>query len=386
LRLGPASCFTEDRQSNGGPLSADAFSIDDAISDRVARTLTESAEKSRRSHAESDAVAKLAGEIAGLMAENRREAALRHAMAESVELLRKPSRVLRFDLRRRVFTKLRGIGYQSSDFEAIDYLQYELVPDLQLPLFRGPAVPEEALGSGNYFCVIGAAQTFGRLVHRPWSTLLSEAIGLPVLNLSRGGGGPEFFLNPKLIDRVRRARFVILQAMSGRSVGCDEYPGGRRIIRDSKTTNVHRWDVLESLWQKDPAVALEYVRRWNASYVDLYRQLRTAIHRPTLLLWISERKPDDWRPERLLKKLDWGRFPQLVGRELFDTVADLFGERPEHVFQPSTEQPVSRVTGKPCPFFWTDKNLHSQFGYYPSSQANIAIADDLLPWARRVLA
>lgn len=326
-----------------------------------------------------DAVARLANEVAVLTAQEGREAALRHALAGSGLLLRSPSRSLRFDLRRKVFSKVKRIGYQLNDFECIDYEQFEVADDLTM--FRGPVVPTAALESGNYFCVVGAAQTFGRLVRRPWPILLSEAIGLPVLNLSRGGCGPEFFTDPRLIALIGGARFVVLQVMSGRSVGCSDYPGGRRITRGSETTNVQRLDVLESLWRNDRRVALDYVRRWNSNYLELYRRLRSLIHVPTALLWVSERDPGDWKPECLLEELDWGRFPQLVGSELYESVAALFKARMEYVFKPSTEQPTSRVTGRPCPFFWTDKNLHNKFSYYPTSKDNLGIAEALIPWA-----
>jgi hypothetical protein len=253
---------------------------------------------------ESAAVAELAQEVAVLTGQRRRQEALRHAMISSGSLLRSPTDELRYDLYRKIFKKIGGIGYQGNDFEAVDYDQFEMAPNL--PLFRGPAVPETALERGDYLCVVGAAQTFGSLVLHPWPQLLGEAVGLPVLNLSRGGAGPEFFLKPKLIQLARRARFVVLQVMSGRSVGCSEYPGGRRITVDSKLTDLLRLDVLEGMWHKDPKIALHYVRRWNASYLDLYRQLRAAIDRPTLLLWLSERAPDDWKPEGVLQEPDWG--------------------------------------------------------------------------------
>lgn len=330
-------------------------------------------------------VVEISIEVADLIASSGRHAALRHAIAAAEPLLRNPTDALRIDMRDKIFQQFAGLGivYQSSDFESVDYHQYELSADL--PMFRGPPVPGPALARGDYFCVMGAAQTFGRLVRRPWPLLLSEALGVPALNLGRGGVGPDFFLDPKLVELARRARFVVLQVMSGRSVGCEDYPGGRLITKDSKVTKVNRWEVIEELWNKDPATALSYVRRWNANYLELYRQLRDAIDRPTLLLWISARKPEGWKPERLLKRLTWGSFPQLIGRKLLDSTAEMFDHRYECVTGATSEQPLSRITGEPCPYFGSGKALHSEFSYYPSSATHAALAEALVPWASDTL-
>ena len=331
-------------------------------------------------------MAEIAREVGGLLERNERYAALRYAMAASDQLLRTPSDALRIDLRERVFKQIsaRGVYYQADDFESVDYGQYELAADL--PMFRGPSIEEAVLESGDYFCVMGAAQTFGRLVRRPWPVLLGETLGLPALNLSSGGAGPEFFLNPKLIQLACGARFVVLQVMSGRSVGCEDYPGGARITNEGKRTNVNRMQVLKGLWEKDPAIALKYVRRWNESYLALYRELRALIDRPILLLWISNRSPDAWKPERLLNKPQMGSFPQLVGRKLYESVAALFDARFEHLTGPSNEQPLSRITGEPCPFLgFRGKDFQTEITYYPSSADNALLAESLAPLARDML-
>jgi hypothetical protein len=306
-------------------------------------------------------------------------------MEGSAVLLREPSDALRLSLRNEVFRQFANFGdsYQANDFECVDYEQYELAEDL--PLFRGPPLSRKALARGEYFCVMGAAQTFGRLVRQPWPTLLSDSVNLPVLNLSRGGVGPEFFLDPRLIDLARKARFVVLQVMSGRSVGCEEYPGGRRITDNGKKTKLHRWDVLEELWNKDPKVAINYVKRWNANYLALYRELRERIDRPTMLVWVSDRAPNGWKPRVLLEKLNWGSFPQLVGKQLHAEVAALFDEHVELVTEASPEKPISRVTGAPCPYFDAGKTLHTEFHYYPASAHHVALAESLLPWARQII-
>ena len=336
-----------------------------------------------RHAAEPDAVSELAHQVAIALLKSGRRTALRCAMDKSEVLLREPTDALRTNLRKQVLRAIPGVGYQGEDFESIDYDMYEISPDL--PLFRGPPVDAQVLARGEYFCVLGAAQTFGRLVHHSWPHLVSEAVGLPVVNLGRGGKGPEFFLHPVVLEIARKARFVIIQAMSGRSVGCEEYPGGRYITRGSERTKVQRWTVLEQLWNKDRKVAIDYVGRWNASYLDLYARLHAQIGRPALLAWISERAPDGWSPQSLLQELDWGMFPQLVGQDLYQSVAALFDAHVELVFKRESEQLMSRSTGNPCPYFGSGKQLKYDLEYYPTSEANTALATKVIPWARKAL-
>ncbi len=321
-------------------------------------------------------VGQIGNEVAALLAAKDRRAALRHAMTAVEPLLRDPTDTLRIQISTEVFNQLakRGVCYQGKDFESVDYDQYELAPNL--PMFRGPAVSRAALDQGRYFCVMGAAQTFGRLVRRPWPLLLSEALDLPVLNLGRGGVGPEFYLRPKLIDYARRARFVVLQIMSGRS--------GGPVIADGEEESdaSRRLDILRDVWEKKPNIALGYVRKWNETYLDLYKRLSILIERPVLLAWISDRQPEDWEPEMFLTDRDWGRFPQLVGRKLYEDVAEVFNDRLISVTGKSVEQPVSRVTGEPCPYFTNKKDLMTAFVYYPSSKDHALIAQKMLPWAK----
>jgi hypothetical protein len=340
-------------------------------------------------HPESPKVRMIGQRVRMLLASGERYPAVRFAMRASESLLRNPTDAMRRELRDVIFKYLtvHGISYQDKDFEAVDYLQYELAPDL--PMFRGPPVPFDALQRGDYFCVIGAAQTMGRLVRRPWPTLLSEDLDLPVLNLGRGGAGPEFFLDPRLIQMANNAKFVVLQVMSGRSVGCEEYPGGNLITQDGEATNVLRKDVLTNLWREDPRNAMRYVRRWNRNYVKFYEQLRACIKRPTMLLWCSEREPSDWKPQMLVKestRLVWGRFPQLIGQDVYDQLIEIFNENRKYVYGESSEKPLNRLTDEPCPYFGdSGKTFHTEFNYYPSTSAHQEIAGLLSDWATRAL-
>jgi hypothetical protein len=79
--------------------------------------------------------------------------------------------------------------------------------------FRGPPVDLSRL----FIAFVGAAQTFGRFVNKPFPTLIGETLGAPVLNLGVGGAGPAFCDRPRYLDILNRAEAVVFQVMSGRS-------------------------------------------------------------------------------------------------------------------------------------------------------------------------
>jgi len=106
------------------------------------------------------------------------------------------------------------MGYQERDWEIVDYQMYQhLGTGLH---FRGPQ--PGGLKTGRYIVCVGAAQTFGCFCPKPFATLLSEALAVPVINFGYGGAGPSFFLNHEaLLKEINNAACVVLQVMSARS-------------------------------------------------------------------------------------------------------------------------------------------------------------------------
>src|SRR3546814_20165189 len=103
------------------------------------------------------------------------------------------------------------------DREIVDYQFYRL-PDAPGIGFRGPAIDND--DGADFFTCIGSAQTLGVLVEKPFPTLLSERLGLPVLNLGLGAACPGFFAAHKaLIASANRGRFVVLQEIGRQSCG-----------------------------------------------------------------------------------------------------------------------------------------------------------------------
>src|SRR5215472_5824524 len=96
-------------------------------------------------------------------------------------------------------------GYQNDDRRALDYKLWKL-PEDDL-LVRGPLNVDL---DGEYFVALGAAQTFGRFVQKPFCQILGEKLRCPGLNFGFSGAGPSFFLErPHLLERINRGRFAI---------------------------------------------------------------------------------------------------------------------------------------------------------------------------------
>ena len=85
--------------------------------------------------------------------------------------------------------------------------------------------------------------------------------------------------------------------MSGRSIGCDEYPGGWKTT-DLTTGELRpREAVLRSIWETDVEKFGQVLRRWNDNYIRSYHALASAIPGPKMLLWVSPRGPGEWSAE-----------------------------------------------------------------------------------------
>lgn len=263
-------------------------------------------------------------------------------------------------------------GYQARDHEIVDYRMTEL-PGTGLQ-FRGP-LPEDLTTPGSYFVCLGAAQTLGCFCDRPYPTLLSQALDLPVLNLGYGGAGPEFFLRQEaLLPYINRARFAVVQVMSARSQSNSYYDcggleyvtlrgDGRRmgaqaafdalvggpthLPRRLPLPSVLRRRLADLLARPDPRLR-RLVPEVQAAWLASGRELFARIEVPTVLLWFSKRAPD-YRQRYATAVTTLGEFPQLVNREMIETLRRDAGLYAEAVTRRGSPQPlVSRFTGQPA--------------------------------------
>ena len=315
-------------------------------------------------------VVESAGPFDALMRAGDYEAACSLAMCVSEQPLTESpeaSRELLFEtFFRRLHQGYRG-QYQGLDFEVCDYRMFCFSPSLML--FRGPRPAVVDLTGGKYLTIFGAAQLFGRFHANPFHVMVQQQMGLPVLNLSVGGAGPEFYLKEEFMAAANHGRGVVLQILSGRSIGCEEYPGGRVTARTgSEDPRRDRIELLKSIWLQDRQEAARLIEGWRVNYLDAMSRLIRSIRVPVFLVWMSSRRPSDWSVELSRNAPDFGSFPQLVSKDMVDELASLATSYTELSPDPCPTFPLtSRLTGMPCPFWEPDGRLMWENSYYPSA-------------------
>ena len=274
-------------------------------------------------------------------------------------------------------------SYQFQDFEIVDY---DLCACGTLGLLRGPKLDPGALESGNYICLIGAAQFFGRLAPTSLHELIARRFGVPVLNLSFGGAGPQSFLNEHVEPLLRKAKLVVVQVMSGRSVGCDEYPGGMNTRRKDTGERVNRELLLVELAREEPREFVRLAEKWLGLYVDAYARIAAQTGGRGILVWLSKRKPKGWSIEAGLARKALGFFPQMVTAEALAAIKKHFTHYVECREPNEPFAFVSRIDGRPCPFVAVDGTLKWSTGYYPSPESHRLAFDAVEPSIERMLA
>lgn len=260
--------------------------------------------------------------------------------------------------------------YQCYDFEVADYELYPIPQSWSL--LRGPRPALRDLADGRYATFVGAAQLFGRFQRVAPHTVISGMLGVPCLNLSVGGAGPESFFRDEVVEIINDGRALVLQMLSGRSVGCDEYPGTRRTFRpENPDVKIDRLTLLEEIWDDSRKEAQRLVAKWQRRYVEMMTSFLAQIKVPVVLTWISVRKPEDWHRDCLESRLDFGAFPQLVDAEMFGEVARLCSQAV--AISGDLGLPYefnNRFTGEKCPVLRPNGSLQWRNEYYPSALAN----------------
>src|SRR5215469_17020214 len=250
------------------------------------------------------------------------------------------------------FARLSGryrTQYQCLDFEVVDYRLYPLGSIWSL--LRGPRPGLSALATGRYVTFMGAAQLFGRFQKQAPHEVVGKALGISCLNLSSGGAGPELYTNDELIKLCNGGQAVVLQVLSGRSIGCDEYPGMRLTRRSSDdATKIDRLKLLGEIWSNSPQEAMRLARKWQQGYMDLMSAVIDRIKVPIVLTWVSTRAASDWSIEHINNEPNFGAFPQLVDHAMVTPLA----KKCAYFVEVSRDDGlpygfVSRFTGKECP-------------------------------------
>jgi hypothetical protein len=302
--------------------------------------------------------------------------------------------------------------YQPRDYQLVDYERF-YVDGCDVP-FRGPALNPFKAAANSFFTCLGAVQTYGAFYDNPYPTLVSQALGMPALNLAVGGAGPGFYTQYEtLIEAMNRGRFVVLQCMAARHAGNSRFePDGyvEYVIDRRSGDNIPSWLGWKRIIVEEPENALRYVEESRRAWVDISLKLLSRLHVPVIFFYYSRRHPDyeidlaavEAQAERIRQGQDsgafvdglMGDFPHLVDGKSVREVAAVCQGYAECLSSRGMGQPLlSRFTGKPI-----EEIEHSALGsefvqlphmthnvYYPSREMHEDARDALLPEIQRVL-
>ena len=240
-----------------------------------------------------------------------------------------------------------GIGYQANDRKVIDYDMWFL--DEGRIGLRGPRVRFEGT---DYLCFVGAAQTFGRFVARPFATQIGRFLDRTSLNLGFSGAGPEFFLRrPVLMNIIRDASVLVIQSMSARSVSAGVFRVSANNGVSTFLAGSHKGESM--LAQKAyETLRLEYgedayreqVAAVQAEWIALHRELIGHTTARTCFVWLSEKKIGD-NLDRSHSAV--GAFPHFVTPEMVREVGALCDGVVDCTFEAMQPQPlINDITGE----------------------------------------
>jgi hypothetical protein len=282
-------------------------------------------------------------------------------------------------------TELWQPAYARRDHEIVDYEYWEL-PGSGIH-FRGPAV--DLTGPAPYFVCIGAAQTFGCFVAKPYPSLLADALDMRVVNLGLGSATPSVFAsNDRLLEVINGAEFLILQVMAARQEDNSRLEMlGTDLVRDRR-----RGDDLPAhmAWQRildeERSELDRYIAESQHSWIDHYGQLLAQIKVPVVLFYFSV-KEKDAGPKRDAENAHGllEPFPQLVEGASIDTVAAQCDRYVECTSVRNHKHLLtSRFTGEPVEVDNSvlDPRMQTRWKrnwYYPSPEMHEDAAANLLP-------
>jgi LPS sulfotransferase NodH len=217
--------------------------------------------------------------------------------------------------------------------------------------------------------------------------LLGKELGLQVINLGVGGVGPAFFNRPPFLKYLNSAEIVVVQVLSGRSEGNRFFDNseGNGLLGiswlDGKRVRFEKFleDIVKK-WASEPVRAV--IQETRQRYLANATSLLDNIHRPKVLLWLSQRSPeyaDDYSTASGIL----GGFPQLINRDMLEALrkhADEFVDCTSSAGIPQELWPaVEAIDGT----YLSDGKLFNR--YYPSPEIHREVAEHLAPVCRRLM-
>lgn len=223
-------------------------------------------------------------------------------------------------------------------------------------LFRGPERPL----NGAYCAMLGGTETYGKFIERPFPQLVEDETGCTVVNLGLVNAGIDVFAGEDAVRRVSdRARVTVVQALGAQNMSNRFYSvhprRNDRFLRASARlramypeVDFTEFNFTRHMLKSLQAVSAErfglLVEELKAAWLVQMRTLAGRMRGRTVLLWLSERSPDQAPPDGGL-----GVDPLFVDRPMIEAVRPHFTEYVEVVA--SSRARASGVDGMVFPPF-----------------------------------
>ena len=190
-----------------------------------------------------------------------------------------------------------------------------------------------------------------------------------------------------MFEYLNRARFAVVQVMSGRSAGNSLWQchTGRNIVRwlptGEECTSERAFRMLREGWDID--YVKQIIGETRDNWVRDMSALLDRIQSPTILLWMSERTPEftEQYTDKFYDML--GSFPHLVDTEMIERIkpcADYYVESVCNAGIP--HQLISRFNGQPTEVQFPNGEFRGEDHSYPSPDMHRHAATALLTTIR----
>lgn len=260
-------------------------------------------------------------------------------------------------------------------------------------VFRGP-MPDLR---HPYIVCLGSSHTFGRFTNYPFSSMVEQDVGKPVINFGTEGVGPGFFISdPDILHVANGAKLVIIEAMSARPLSNRMYMvRARRNERLAKPSSLLRGlypdvdfrqfsgvaGMLDVLYETDPERFRLLENEMQNAWIGRMQSLLNEIVVPKILFWFAEREPDQ-TPGRDAPPKAWG-YPHFVDGAMIDSVRMMTDRYVECISSEGLPQDLTQ-SGKPVLFQPTGRAITTNRAL-PSPEMHLLAADELRPAISRLL-
>ena len=195
-------------------------------------------------------------------------------------------------------------------------------------VFRGPA-PDFG---DPFVAVLGGSETYGKFAPQAFPCLLQEWLDTPVMNLGVQHAGLSLFSEERwLLDTASKAKVAVLQVLGAQNMSNrlysvhsrrnDRFLGVSPALRDMYPavdfTEVNfTGHLLKLLSSQSPGAFDVLVEELKWAWVQRMRRLVRTIGCDVVLLWISDRAPEDTRNS--IQETE----PLFVDRNMLDELSD----------------------------------------------------------------